>query len=72
MSILSGPRSGDVLCLKGRFTVANGDLQVGLSAGRGQTAVVLYLGHCSDNQADTFDAEAALRRLGWVPAKEKP
>jgi len=46
------------------------DLQVGYKAPRGRTLVFICLGDADKKDPDGFDAEQALRDMGWIPETE--
>lgn len=70
MSPLATVVPGDVLNMTSFKHVQPG-VEVGYSAGRGRVAVFILLGHADKAAPEKFDPEAAIRRLGWVPASEK-
>lgn len=62
-------RVGDVV-YSPSFKNVRPNLQLGYKAPRGRTFVFLLLGEASKTDPDVFDAEKALRALGWIPKSE--
>lgn len=63
-------RPGDVIHMAS-FTHVQPGLSVGYKSGKGRVSVFILLGNTDKAAPEQFDPEAAIRRLGWVPASEK-
>ena len=63
-------KTGDVVRMKS-FTHVNPESQFTFKAAKGSVAVFLLLGNEKLDGSAPLDLMAAMKRLGWVPAKGK-
>lgn len=52
------------------FTHYTPSMQVGFKPPKGMVAVFMLLGNADKKDPNSFDPEAAIRALGWVPATD--
>lgn len=64
-------KPGAVVCMKNSFKDWTPTMEVSYRTEKGYATVFMLLGSVKQDQYHTFDGEAAIRNLGWVPETEK-